>query len=257
MAFPDRIVEGKVVVVTGGGGGIGRAIAHLMAEQGAKVVVNDLGTAVDGSGSNPSLAEQVAQEIRAAGGAAVANADSVATWEGAERIIETALDAFGRVDCIVNNAAVLQGRHLSQNDPRGLGAVHRSGPQWQLLCQPRCRAAFSLPAVGCFRPYLLDLGLGRSHGAGQLRRGQDGPRRPIQKHRRGHATLQRAVQRRGTDRIHQDDGEHCDGVRPNSRSGPASASTFRSRRTRLWWSFWRVMPRAKSPGRFFILGRMN
>jgi NAD(P)-dependent dehydrogenase (short-subunit alcohol dehydrogenase family) len=108
MAFPDRIVEGKVVVVTGGGGGIGRAIARLMAEQGAKVVVNDLGTAVDGSGSNPSLAEQVAQEIRAAGGAAVANADSVATWEGAERIIETALDAFGRVDCIVNNAAVLR-----------------------------------------------------------------------------------------------------------------------------------------------------
>jgi NAD(P)-dependent dehydrogenase (short-subunit alcohol dehydrogenase family) len=108
MAFPDRIVEGKVVVVTGGGGGIGRAIARLMAEQGAKVVVNDLGTAVDASGSNPSLAEQVAQEIRAAGGAAVANADSVATWEGAERIIETALDAFGRVDCIVNNAAVLR-----------------------------------------------------------------------------------------------------------------------------------------------------
>ena len=108
MAFPDRIVEGKVVVVTGGGRGIGRAIARLMAEQGAKVVVNDLGTAVDGSGSNPSLAEQVAQEIRAAGGAAVANADSVATWEGAERIIETALDAFGRVDCIVNNAAVLR-----------------------------------------------------------------------------------------------------------------------------------------------------
>jgi NAD(P)-dependent dehydrogenase (short-subunit alcohol dehydrogenase family) len=73
---PDRIVEGKVVVVTGGGGGIGRAIAHLMAEQGAKVVVNDLGTAVDGSWQQPGLAEQVAQEIRAAGGAAVANADA-------------------------------------------------------------------------------------------------------------------------------------------------------------------------------------
>ena len=108
MSYPDRIVEDKVVVVTGAGGGIGRAIAHLMAEQGAKVVVNDLGTAVDGSGRNAGLAEQVAQEICAAGGTAVANADSVASWDGAHRIIETALDAFGRVDCIVNNAAVLR-----------------------------------------------------------------------------------------------------------------------------------------------------
>lgn len=108
MSYPDRIVEGKVVVVTGAGGGIGRAIAHLMAEQGAKVVVNDLGTAVDGSGRNAGLAEQVAQEICAAGGTAVANADSVASWDSAHRIIETALDAFGRVDCIVNNAAVLR-----------------------------------------------------------------------------------------------------------------------------------------------------
>jgi NAD(P)-dependent dehydrogenase (short-subunit alcohol dehydrogenase family) len=108
MAYPDRIVEDKVVVVTGAGGGIGRTIAHLMAAQGAKVVVNDLGTAVDGSGSNSGLAEQVTQEIRAAGGTAVANADSVASWDGAHRIVETALDAFGRVDCVVNNAAVLR-----------------------------------------------------------------------------------------------------------------------------------------------------
>ena len=108
MAYPARIVEDKVVVVTGAGGGIGRAIALLMAEQGAKVVVNDLGTTVDGSGRNPGLAEQVAQEIRAAGGIAVANIDSVASWDGAGRIIETALEAFGRVDCVVNNAAVLR-----------------------------------------------------------------------------------------------------------------------------------------------------
>ena len=108
MAYPDRIGEDKVVVVTGGGGGIGRAIAHLFAAQGAKVVVNDLGTTVDGNGKNAGVAEQVAQEIRAAGGAAVANADSVADWDGAHRIIETALDAFGRVDCVVNNAAVLR-----------------------------------------------------------------------------------------------------------------------------------------------------
>lgn len=108
MTQPARIVEDKVVVVTGAGGGIGRAIAMMMAEQGAKVVVNDLGTSVDGSGQNPSLAEQLAQEIRDAGGAAVASADSVASWQGAQRIIENAIDTFGRVDCVVNNAAVLR-----------------------------------------------------------------------------------------------------------------------------------------------------
>ena len=108
MTVHDKIVQDKVVVVTGAGGGIGRAIARMMAEQGAKVVVNDLGTAVDGSGSNNGVAEQVAREIRDAGGAAVASTDSVASWEGAHRIIETALDAFGRVDAVVNNAAVLR-----------------------------------------------------------------------------------------------------------------------------------------------------
>jgi NAD(P)-dependent dehydrogenase (short-subunit alcohol dehydrogenase family) len=108
MAYPDRIVEDKVVVVTGAGGGIGRAIAHLMAQQGAKVVVNDLGTAVDGSGNNRGVAEQVVQEIRAAGGTAVASTDSVAGWDSAHRIIETAIDAFGRIDVVVNNAAILR-----------------------------------------------------------------------------------------------------------------------------------------------------
>ncbi len=108
MAHPDRIVEDKVVVVTGAGGGIGRAIARLMARQGARVVVNDLGTAVDGRGENPGRAEQVAQEIRADGGTAVANADSVASWDGAHRIVETAIETFGRIDVVVNNAAVLR-----------------------------------------------------------------------------------------------------------------------------------------------------
>lgn len=108
MTNPDRLVEDKVVVITGAGGGIGRAIARLMAQQGAKVVVNDLGTSVDGSGANPSLAARVAEEIRSEGGIAVPNADSIATWDGAQRIIQTALDSFGRIDCVVNNAGVLR-----------------------------------------------------------------------------------------------------------------------------------------------------
>ena len=130
MANSDLIVEDKVVVVTGAGGGIGRTIALLMAEQGAKVVVNDLGTAVDGSGSNPSLAERVAQEIRDAGGGAVANGDSVASWDGAQRIVQTALDAFGRIDVVVNNAGVLRDTIFHKMSPEDWGlsiAVNLTG----------------------------------------------------------------------------------------------------------------------------------
>ena len=104
----DKIVENKVVLVTGAGGGIGREIALLMAANGAKVVVNDLGTSVNGQGKNASVAQKVADEIKAGGGNAVASTDSVAEWEGAQRIIKTAIDAFGRVDCVVNNAAILR-----------------------------------------------------------------------------------------------------------------------------------------------------
>ncbi|HWI13665.1 MAG TPA: SDR family NAD(P)-dependent oxidoreductase, partial [Burkholderiales bacterium] len=108
MDIPDRIMEGKVAVITGAGGGIGRAIALMMAQQGAKVVVNDLGTSVGGEGRNDSVAQKVVDEIRAHGGEAVANGDSVADWDGAHRIVQTAIDAFGRIDAVVNNAAILR-----------------------------------------------------------------------------------------------------------------------------------------------------
>jgi NAD(P)-dependent dehydrogenase (short-subunit alcohol dehydrogenase family) len=108
MDIPEKIMAGKVAVVTGAGGGIGRTIALEMARQGAKVVVNDLGTAVDGSGRDAAVAQKVVDEIRALGGEAVANGDSVADWEGAQRIVQTAVDTFGRVDAVVNNAAILR-----------------------------------------------------------------------------------------------------------------------------------------------------
>lgn len=110
MKTSDRIVEGKVALVTGAGRGIGQAIAKMMAAQGAKVVVNDFGVDVDGTGNDVSIAEQTAGEIRDAGGEAVSNADSVADWDGAHRMIETALDSFGCIDCVVNNAAILRDR---------------------------------------------------------------------------------------------------------------------------------------------------
>jgi NAD(P)-dependent dehydrogenase (short-subunit alcohol dehydrogenase family) len=104
----SKLVDGKVVVVTGAGRGIGRAIAMLMAAEGAKVVVNDIGASLTGEATAEKPADEVVSEIRQAGGEAVANFDSVAEWAGAHRIIQTALDTYGRIDCVVNNAGILR-----------------------------------------------------------------------------------------------------------------------------------------------------
>jgi NAD(P)-dependent dehydrogenase (short-subunit alcohol dehydrogenase family) len=104
------MVEGKVVVVTGAGGGIGRDIALAMARDGAKVVVNDIGASVSGEGADAGPAQSVVDEIKAMGGEAVANTDSVSEAASAGRIIESALDTFGRVDVVVNNAGILRDR---------------------------------------------------------------------------------------------------------------------------------------------------
>ncbi len=103
-------LEGKVAIVTGAGRGIGRGEALLLAEEGAKVVVNDLGGSEAGEGADARPADEVVAEIVAAGGEAVPNYDSVATMEGGERIVQTALDSFGRLDILINNAGILRDR---------------------------------------------------------------------------------------------------------------------------------------------------
>ncbi|MFO0756150.1 MAG: SDR family NAD(P)-dependent oxidoreductase [Byssovorax sp.] len=110
------LLDGKVAVVTGAGGGIGRAEALLFAREGAKVVVNDLGGARDGTGSSDSMASKVVAEIEAAGGQAIASFDSVATPEGAQKIIGAAVSAFGRIDVLVNNAGILRDKSLLKMD---------------------------------------------------------------------------------------------------------------------------------------------
>ena len=104
------LVQNKVVVVTGAGGGIGRDIALAMAREGAKVVVNDMGASVSGEGQDAGPAQTVVKEIHALGGQAAANTDSVADAAGAARIVQTAIDHFGRIDVVVNNAGILRDR---------------------------------------------------------------------------------------------------------------------------------------------------
>lgn len=104
----SKMLEGKVVVVTGSGRGIGAAIAKLMAQKGAKVVVNDIGVALSGEGGDQTPAQEVVDEIRKAGGEAAANYDSVAEFKSAAKIIQCALDNFGRIDGVVNNAGILR-----------------------------------------------------------------------------------------------------------------------------------------------------
>ena len=125
-----KMLEGKVVVVTGAGGGSGRDFARAMAANGAKVVVNDLGASVSGEGKDVSRAQAVVDEIKAAGGMAVANTDSVADWDAANNIIKTALDSFGRIDCVVNNAGILRDRfffNMSIEEWKAVIDVHLNG----------------------------------------------------------------------------------------------------------------------------------
>lgn len=110
------LLDGKVVVITGAGGGLGREHALAMAKEGGKIVVNDLGGARDGTGAGTAMADGVVEEIKAAGGEAVASYDSVATVKGANGIVQTAIGAFGQLDVCVNNAGILRDKTLSKMD---------------------------------------------------------------------------------------------------------------------------------------------
>jgi NAD(P)-dependent dehydrogenase (short-subunit alcohol dehydrogenase family) len=128
------LVDGKVAIVTGAGGGIGRAHALLLAREGASIVVNDLGGSRDGSGGDASAANRVALEITKAGGKAVANHDTVSTATGAANLLQTAVDAFGRVDVLVNNAGILRDKSFLKMDEAMWDAVVEVHLKGTYLC---------------------------------------------------------------------------------------------------------------------------
>jgi NAD(P)-dependent dehydrogenase (short-subunit alcohol dehydrogenase family) len=126
----DGLCAGRVAIVTGAGRGIGREHALALARHGARVVVNDLGVDSDGSGRSSAPAEEVASEIRAAGGEAIASGEDVADWADAERLVHRAIDAFGQLDVLVNNAGILRDRmlvNLSESEWDQVIRVHMKG----------------------------------------------------------------------------------------------------------------------------------
>jgi len=129
----SKLCEGRVVIVTGAGRGIGREHALMLAAHGAKVVVNDLGGTRDGTGASLGPAQEVVNEIKAAGGAAAANGDDISDWTGAQRMIQQAIDSFGRLDVLVNNAGILRDRML----------VNMTEAEWDAVIKVHLKGTFA------------------------------------------------------------------------------------------------------------------
>lgn len=152
--------DGRVAVITGAGGGLGRTYALELARRGARVVVNDLGGSVDGTGESQSAADVVVDEIRSAGGEAVANYDSVATTEGGAAIVRSAVGSFGKVDIVVNNAGILRDKSFAKMEPSEVeavldvhlrGAFNVSQPAFQVMRDNGYgRFVFTSSAAGLF-----------------------------------------------------------------------------------------------------------
>ena len=199
------MVQDKVVIVTGAGRGIGQAIAKMMAACGAKVVVNDIGTSVNGEGRDLGPAQDTVDQITAAGGQAVVSTESVAQWDGACRIAELAMDTYGRIDCVVNNAAVLRDVIFHKMMPEDWEAVIGVGLNGSFYVSRAVAPYFRKQESGSF-VHITD----RWRWAGQLRRDENRPGRTFQRHCAGHGALPCALELRGPNGIYPDDRIHPD-----------------------------------------------
>ena len=136
------LCDGRIAIVTGAGRGIGREHALMLASEGAKVVVNDLGGEVDGTGGDVSPAQQVVEEIKGMGGEAIANGDDVSSWEGAQRMVNMAVETFGGLDAVINNAGILRDRMLT----------NMTEAEWDAVIQVHLKGTFApsrgLPPIG-------------------------------------------------------------------------------------------------------------
>ncbi len=190
------IVAGKVAIVTGAARGIGRGIALLMAQEGAKVVVCDIGASLDGAGTDAGPAQEVVDEIKKAGGQAIASTLSISEPGNGDKIVKAALDAFGRVDILVNNAGILRDRifhRMSWSDWSDVIGVHLHG---SFNMSRACATHFREQNSGALRAHDLDLGPGRQFRPGQLHGGKTRHRRAVARHRARHGAVQCALELR-------------------------------------------------------------
>lgn len=142
-------LTGKVAIVTGAGRGIGQAIALLMAKEGAKVVVNDLGTGPDGTGETVNVADDTVQQIRSFGGEAIANYDSITEYENVENMVQTALNQFGRIDIVVNNAGIVRDRMIFK----------MSEEEWDAVLDVHLKGSFNM--IRAATPHFKEQNFGR------------------------------------------------------------------------------------------------
>ena len=216
------LCDGRVAIVTGAGRGIGREHALSLAGQGARVVVNDLGGSVDGTGGDLGPAQQVVDEIAGMGGEAMANGDDVSTWEGAQRLVNTAVEAFGDLHVVVNNAGILRDRMLT----------NMTEEEWDAVIKVHLKGTFgpSRWAAAYWREQVEGGRAGRrpdhQHhvGVGHLRQ-----RRPDELRRRqgGHRRVHRDRRARaGPLRRHRQRGGSC-GADPHDRGPGAGAGDRR------------------------------
>ena len=189
------MVEGKVAIVTGAGRGIGRSIALLLAAEGARVVVCDIGASLEGAGTDVGPAQSVVEEIKKAGGEAIASTLSIAEPANADKIVRAALDAFGCVDILVNNAGILRDRifhRMSWSDWSDVINVHLNG---SFLMSRVCGTHFREQNSGAYVHMTSTSGLIGNFGqANYMAAKLD--RRPVARHRAGHGAVQRALELR-------------------------------------------------------------